>query len=172
MATAAKHRATAVTDMNAQSSRSHSVFSLHLTATNAAKGATLEGKLHLCDLAGSERVERSGAEGDRLKEATAINKSLSALADVFAAIGKKATHVPFRNTKLTQLLEPAFSGDGKTMMFVNLSPTDESHFESLCSLRFAQLVNKCELGRAPRKVTDGGGGPSPEAVPERPEPGA
>jgi len=118
-----KHRAVGGTDMNAQSSRSHSVFTLHLTAKNSRNGAKLAGELHLCDLAGSERVDRSGAQGARLKEAININKSLSCLGDVFVGVAKKSSHVPFRNSKLTYLLQPALSGDGKTMMFVNLSPT-------------------------------------------------
>ena len=82
----------------------------------------------------------------------ASNKSLSCLTDVFAAIGNKQAHIPFRNSKLTYLLQPALSGDGKTLMMVNLSPTEESYGESLCSLRFAQHVNKCELGKPKKNV--------------------
>eukprot|EP00613_Pedinella_sp_CCMP2098_P041148 CAMPEP_0171801234 /NCGR_PEP_ID=MMETSP0991-20121206/72144_1 /TAXON_ID=483369 /ORGANISM="non described non described, Strain CCMP2098" /LENGTH=1019 /DNA_ID=CAMNT_0012412877 /DNA_START=73 /DNA_END=3132 /DNA_ORIENTATION=- len=154
METAAMHRATASTEMNAVSSRSHSIFSLYLTGVNSELGANVSGTLHLCDLAGSERVARSGAEGARLKEAININKSLSSLTDVFKGLAEKQGHIPFRNSKLTYFLQPALSGDGKTMMFVNLSPTNESYFESLCSLRFAQGVNKIELGRAARNVTE------------------
>lgn len=103
---------------------------------------------------GSERIARSGAEGDRLKEAININKSLSCLTDVFNGLAQKQAFVPFRNSKLTYFLQNALSGDGKTMMFVNLSPTHESYFESLCSLRFANGVNKIELGKATRNVTE------------------
>jgi len=103
---------------------------------------------------GSERIARSGAEGDRLKEAININKSLSCLTDVFNGLAQKQAFVPFRNSKLTYFLQNALSGDGKTMMFVNLSPTHESYFESLCSLRFANGVNKIELGKASRNVTE------------------
>jgi len=156
MDTAALHRATASTDMNAVSSRSHSIFSLYLTGTNEEMGATVTGTLHLCDLAGSERIARSGAEGDRLKEAININKSLSCLTDVFNGLAQKQAFVPFRNSKLTYFLQNALSGDGKTMMFVNVSPTYESYFESLCSLRFANGVNKIELGKAQRNVVEQG----------------
>jgi kinesin family protein C1 len=145
MEQAARNRSVEKTAMNERSSRSHSVFTLHLRATNAAEGASLRGTLSLVDLAGSERLDRSGATGARMKETVAINKSLSSLVDVFAAISNKQQHVPFRNSKLTYLLQPALSGDGKTLMLVNLSPTEESYFESLCSLRFASHVNQCEL---------------------------
>lgn len=101
MDTAALHRATATTDMNATSSRSHSIFSLYLTGENEELGATVSGCLHLCDLAGSERIARSGAEGDRLKEAININKSLSCLTDVFNGLAQKQAYIPFRNSKLT-----------------------------------------------------------------------
>lgn len=154
MDTAALHRQTASTQMNAQSSRSHSIFTLHLEGLNKELGARVKGALHLCDLAGSERVSRSGAEGERLKEAVNINKSLSCLTDVFNALGNKQAYIPFRNSKLTYFLQPALSGDGKTMMFVNLSPTEASYFESLCSLRFAAAVNKVELGKAQRNVQE------------------
>lgn len=77
---------------------------------------TLKGTLSLVDLAGCERLDRSGATGAQLKETVAINKSLSALTDVFVAIGNKKNHVPFRNSKLTYLLQPALSGNGKTLM--------------------------------------------------------
>ncbi len=154
MEQAARYRTTAVTQMNEQSSRSHSVFTLHLKAVNEAQGITLKGTLNLVDLAGSERLERSCATGVQLKEACAINKSLSALTDVFVAIAGKQAHIPFRNSKLTYLLQPALSGDGKTLMMVNLSPTEDSFYESLCSLRLAKQVNQCELGKPKRQLRD------------------
>lgn len=104
------------------------------------------------DLAGSERTERSGATGERMKEACAINKSLSCLSDVFHAISNNQKHIPYRNSKLTHLLAPCLGGDGKTLMFVNVSPEAASAEETLCSLRFASQVNSCELGNR------GGGG--------------
>jgi len=132
--------------MNEHSSRSHSVFTLYLTGRNAARGVELKGTLNLCDLAGSERLARSKAEGKQLKETQAINKSLSCMADVFQSLAQRQKHVPFRNSKLTYLLQPCLEGDGKTMMMVNLSPTVASSHESLCSLRFAHQVAQVQLG--------------------------
>jgi len=154
LALAAKRRSTAATGMNATSSRSHSVFTLHMTAKHEGQNKVVRGTLHLVDLAGSERLDRSGVTGQHAKEAMAINKSLSSLADVFTAIGQKQSHVPFRNSRLTYLLQPALSGDGKMCMFVNISPTEASLQESLCSLRFASKVNKCELGKAKRTIEE------------------
>uniref|UniRef100_A0A7S3Q460 Kinesin motor domain-containing protein n=1 Tax=Chaetoceros debilis TaxID=122233 RepID=A0A7S3Q460_9STRA len=154
MRQAAKYRSVGSTDMNAESSRSHSVFTLHLTALNPESRQALRGTLNLCDLAGSERLDRSKATGARAKETVAINKSLSSLTDVFVSIGKKASHIPFRNSKLTYLLQPSLSGDGKTLMLVNMSPTEQSCSETLCSLRFASQVNKCELGKAKRSLEE------------------
>lgn len=154
MRVAARSRSVASTKMNAQSSRSHSVFMLNLRGYNADTGAEVEGALNLCDLAGSERLDRSGASNDakRLRETQAINKSLSSLGDVFNALAQGATHVPYRNSKLTYLLQDCLSGDGKALMFVNLSPTTASSSESLCSLRFAQRVNQVELGKATQNI--------------------
>lgn len=154
MRKASKYRSVACTDMNSVSSRSHSVFTLHLAALHPENRQSLRGTLNLVDLAGSERLDRSNVTGDRAKEAMAINKSLSSLTDVFVSIGKKAAHIPFRNSKLTYLLQPSLSGDGKTLMLANLSPTEMSTQESLCSLRFASQVNKCELGKAKRSLEE------------------
>ena len=161
---AAAARAVEATQMNAQSSRSHTLFLLYITGTHAASGQKLTGCLNLVDLAGSERTARSGAEGQRMKEACAINKSLSSLGDVFKAIGENAKHVPYRNSKLTHLLSPCLGGDGKTLMLVNVAPEQESAEESMHSLQFAAKVNAVELGggnkRAKRNVmmTDVNGG--------------
>ena len=154
LALAAKRRSTASTDMNATSSRSHSVFTLSMTAKHDERNKVVRGTLNLVDLAGSERLNRSNATGQHAKETKAINKSLSSLADVFTAIGNKQSHVPFRNSKLTYLLQPALSGDGKMCMIVNISPTEASLQESLCSLRFASKVNQCELGKAKRTIEE------------------
>ena len=154
IACAARSRSVAKTNMNAQSSRSHSVFMLHLQGYNEDTEAVVDGSLNLCDLAGSERLDRSGAGSDmrRLKETQAINKSLSCLSDVFNSLANGCSHVPFRNSKLTYLLQDCLSGDGKALMFVNLSPTAASTSESLCSLRFAQRVNQVELGKPIKHV--------------------
>jgi kinesin family protein C2/C3 len=99
------NRAVGSHDMNEHSSRSHSILTVTCRGRNKLDGSTTFGKLHLIDLAGSERVGKTDASGDRLKEAQNINKSLSALGDVVNALGKKAGHVPYRNSKLTFLLQ-------------------------------------------------------------------
>ncbi|CAM9103239.1 unnamed protein product, partial [Scytosiphon promiscuus] len=155
MRAAQRTRSVACTAMNAESSRSHSVFTLWLTGVDASTGTTLRGVLHLVDLAGSERLDRSGVGNDaqRLRETQAINKSLSCLADVFSALAAKASHVPYRNSKLTYLMQDCLSGDGKALMFVNLSPTAASANETVCSLRFANQVNQVQLGKATRQLS-------------------
>ncbi|RLN48081.1 hypothetical protein BBJ28_00003051 [Nothophytophthora sp. Chile5] len=160
---AACNRSVDRTDMNAHSSRSHSIFALQIHGFNEAQNTEVVGSLSLVDLAGSERLSRSHATGDRLKEAQAINKSLSSLADVFQALAKKSSHVPYRNSKLTYALQPALSGDGKTLMMANLSPTFASLDESLCSMRFAQNVSQCELGAPVRQIKSRVSSSSPDS---------
>ena len=154
MNVAARARSVSSTKMNAESSRSHSVFTLDITRTDVETLTEISGTLHLCDLAGSERLSRSESNADAklLKETQAINKSLSCLGDVFHALASGANHVPYRNSKLTYLLQNCMGGDGKSCMLVNLSPTMNSCGESLCSLRFAQRVSQIELGKAKKNV--------------------
>ena len=177
-----RNRSVGATDMNLHSSRSHLVVQISIAATyNApassappvppldaddATGAAAAlaaaappplmqtvSKLTLVDLAGSERLARSKAEGDRLRETQAINKSLAALGDCIAALAHKKKHVPFRNSKLTFLLQDSLGGDAKTLMFCNVSPSTASEQETLCSLQFAQRVRKVEKGAAQKQTT-------------------
>merc|ERR1719171_2452830 len=137
--------------MNEISSRSHSVFALYLRGVNKESNCELHGALHLVDLAGSERLGKSGSTGDRLKETQNINRSLSSLVDVFVAKSERRSHVPFRNSKLTHLMEPCLSGQGKTMMIVNVRPELDNSHETLCSLRFASQVSQCTTGGKPKR---------------------
>jgi kinesin family member C1 len=139
---ASANRSVAATKANERSSRSHSVFILRLAGTNTVTGERSEGTLNLIDLAGSERLVNSQATGDRLKETQAINKSLSCLGDVIYSLGnvKDGGHVPYRNSKLTFLLQYSLGGNSKTLMFVNVSPLRQHLGETLCSLRFATKV--------------------------------
>merc|ERR1712176_354094 len=151
MEKAGRLRAVGCTDMNAVSSRSHSIFALYLHGSNQELNTELHGALHLVDLAGSERLDKSGAVGDRLKETQNINRSLSSLTDVFVAKAQGHSHIPFRNSKLTHLMEPCLSGHGKTLMAVNIAPEANNSHESLCSLRFASQVNQCTTGGKARR---------------------
>ncbi|KAH0927561.1 hypothetical protein HID58_019817 [Brassica napus] len=141
------NRAVSSTSMNNRSSRSHSIFMVHVRGKDTS-GGTIRSCLHLVDLAGSERVDKSEVTGDRLKEAQYINKSLSCLGDVIYALAQKNSHIPYRNSKLTLLLQDALGGQAKTLMFAHLSPEEDSFGETISTLKFAQRVSTVELGVA------------------------
>ncbi|XP_010418391.1 PREDICTED: kinesin-like protein KIN-14G isoform X3 [Camelina sativa] len=142
------NRIVGATALNERSSRSHCVLSVHVRGVDVETDSVLRGSLHLVDLAGSERVDRSEATGDRLKEAQHINKSLSALGDVIFALAHKNPHVPYRNSKLTQVLQSSLGGQAKTLMFVQVNPDGDSYAETVSTLKFAERVSGVELGAA------------------------
>ncbi|XP_036382699.1 kinesin-like protein KIN-14E [Megalops cyprinoides] len=134
------NRHIAATKMNLESSRSHLIIGITIESTNLTNGSITFGKLSLVDLAGSERAAKTGAKDDQLKEANSINKSLSALGDVIFALSTEQAHVPYRNNKLTQLMQDSLGGNAKTLMFVNISPSDCNTEETLTSLAYATRV--------------------------------
>uniref|UniRef100_A0A672FC09 Kinesin family member 21A n=1 Tax=Salarias fasciatus TaxID=181472 RepID=A0A672FC09_SALFA len=151
-------RTTASTQMNVQSSRSHAIFTIHLCqvrvcasdndADNRVSNGnsemdeyeTLTAKFHFVDLAGSERLKRTGATGDRAKEGISINCGLLALGNVISALGdrsKRASHVPYRDSKLTRLLQDSLGGNSQTVMIACISPSDRDFMETLNTLKYA-----------------------------------
>jgi kinesin family protein 3/17 len=143
--------------MNEQSSRSHCVLSLALRCTEKgdAEGVTeVRSQLHLVDLAGSERQESTGATGARLKEGANINQSLSALGNVISALVERRAHVPYRNSKLTRLLQSSLGGNSFTVMVANCSPARVAAAETASTLRFAdrakQIRNQPVVNEDPR----------------------
>ena len=153
-----KNRVVGATLMNATSSRSHAVFSITMeTAETGSDGKQhfKVGKMNLVDLAGSERQSKTGATGQRLKEATKINQSLMALGNVISAlVDGKSTHVPYRDSKLTRLLQDSLGGNTKTVMIANCGPADYNHDETLSTLRYAdrakQIRNKPKVNEDPK----------------------
>ncbi|XP_072510410.1 kinesin-like protein KIF21A isoform X9 [Notamacropus eugenii] len=154
-------RTTASTQMNVQSSRSHAIFTIHLCQTRVCpkidaenvtdnkiitessqmnEFETLTAKFHFVDLAGSERLKRTGATGERAKEGISINCGLLALGNVISALGdksKRATHVPYRDSKLTRLLQDSLGGNSQTVMIACVSPSDRDFMETLNTLKYA-----------------------------------
>lgn len=139
---ALKNRRVASTRMNVDSSRSHFVATVLVTSTNRFTGSVLRGKLSLVDLAGSERLNKSGLEGNHIKEANSINKSLSALGDVIQALASRQPHVPYRNNKLTMLMQDSLGGSAKTLMFVNVASGADNVDETINSLVYATRVKQ------------------------------
>lgn len=155
----------ASTSMNNTSSRSHTIFTLNVckaqrvgTVTVGAEteGPTiaLEGRLVLCDLAGSERVSKTHAEGKTLDEATHINRSLLTLGKVVTALTDNAQHAPFRESKLTRILQYSLLGNGNTSIIVNISPSDENTEESLSTLFFGQRASQIKQDAKRHEVLD------------------
>lgn len=172
------NRSVCSTAMNQESSRSHLILTVMSEGVNKLTGECFSGKLNMIDLAGSERINKSEVEGAALKEAQNINKSLSYLGDVIQARAAKSSHVPYRNCKLTYLLQDSLGGDGKCLMFVQANPRNEAAGESLCSLNFAARVRNVEMGKAKKHVSkkktdDGGDSPKKGSTPtgkKRPTP--
>ncbi|KAG8383643.1 hypothetical protein BUALT_Bualt04G0035300 [Buddleja alternifolia] len=145
-------RAVGSNNVNEHSSRSHCMLCIMVKAKNLISGECTKSKLWLVDLAGSERLAKTDVQGERLKEAQNINRSLSALGDVISALANKSSHVPYRNSKLTHLLQDSLGGDSKTLMFVQISPSDQDVSETLSSLNFATRVRGVELGPARKQI--------------------
>lgn len=146
------NRATASTNMNEHSSRSHMILNVEV-ASGIEGEPSNNGNLFLVDLAGSERVRKSAVQGQQLKEASHINKSLAALGNVMEALDRKASHVPYRDSKLTYLLQDCLGGNSRTMMVVTVCPGSGSFDETQCALQFATRVRRINLGTAQRNVS-------------------
>ncbi|TPR02618.1 Protein kinase domain family protein [Aspergillus niger] len=130
-------RAVAATNMNQESSRSHSIFVITVTQKNLETGSAKSGQLFLVDLAGSEKVGKTGASGQTLEEAKKINKSLSALGMVINALTDgKSTHIPYRDSKLTRILQESLGGNSRTTLIINCSPSSYNDAETISTLRF------------------------------------
>ncbi|BGP08659.1 hypothetical protein JCM10049v2_004506 [Rhodotorula toruloides] len=130
-------RAVSATNMNAESSRSHSIFVITIQARNTETGTQKTGSLYLVDLAGSEKIGKTGATGQTLEEAKKINKSLSALGMVINALTDgKSSHIPYRDSKLTRILQESLGGNSRTTLIINCSPSPYNETETLSTLRF------------------------------------
>lgn len=147
-----RNRSVAATAMNASSSRAHTIISIEFKQTVIDQGKKREklSVIHLVDLAGSQKVGKTGATGDRLKEAAGINKSLSVLGLVISALADKAqgkgkgTIVPYRDSCLTRILQNALGGNSKTLMICAISPATDNYEETLSTLRYADQAKKIQ----------------------------
>ncbi|GFR53047.1 hypothetical protein Agub_g15747 [Astrephomene gubernaculifera] len=151
----ARNRHSAETKMNERSSRSHQVLTIIVTGTHRFNNSRTHACLHLIDLAGSERTDKSGVEGERLREANSINTSLSALGTVMHSLASKSKHVPFRNSKLTELLADSLSGQAKVCMLMHVAPENSSFGETVSTLNFGNRVASVTLGQAKCNVESG-----------------
>eukprot|EP00049_Salpingoeca_infusionum_P023452 m.12185 g.12185 ORF g.12185 m.12185 type:complete len:965 (+) comp5809_c0_seq1:393-3287(+) len=143
MSAGAERRSVATTNMNDHSSRSHSVFLMEISQKDTVKGGMKTGKLFLVDLAGSEKVSKTGADGEVLEEAKNINKSLSALGLVIMSLTDEAhTHVPYRDSKLTRILQESLGGNARTTIIICCSPSSYNEQETISTLRFGQRAKK------------------------------
>lgn len=139
------NRAVAATGMNEGSSRSHSVFTITVGQRDVISNSMKSGKLVLVDLAGSEMVRKTNASGQQLEEAKMINKSLSALGQVINALtDEKATHIPYRDSKLTRILQDSLGGNSKTVLIIQISPSSFNANESVSTLRFGTRAKSIE----------------------------
>ncbi|XP_015162961.1 kinesin-related protein 3-like [Solanum tuberosum] len=138
-------RSTASTNSNRTSSRSHCMIRISISSVSASKRRRLTNKLWMVDLGGSERVLKTKALGRRFEEGKAINLSLSSLGDVIHALQSKKRHIPYRNSKLTQVLKDSLGDDSKTLMLVHVSPHEEDLCETLCTLNFATRAKRVQL---------------------------
>lgn len=153
-----RNRVTGSTLMNQTSSRSHAIFCVTIETSemgNDGKAHIRAGRLNMVDLAGSERQSKTGATGDRLKEAIKINQSLTALGGVISAlVDGKSTHIPYRDSKLTRLLQDSLGGNAKTVMIANCGPADYNYDETLSTLRYAShakaIKNKPKINEDPK----------------------
>jgi kinesin family protein 5 len=143
-------RAVSATNMNAESSRSHSIFVITVNQKNVETGSLKSGQLFLVDLAGSEKVGKTGASGQTLEEAKKINKSLSALGMVINCLtDSKTQHIPYRDSKLTRILQESLGGNSRTTLIINCSPSSYNDIETLGTLRFGMraktIKNKAKV---------------------------
>uniref|UniRef100_A0A8C2Q1D2 Kinesin-like protein n=1 Tax=Cyprinus carpio TaxID=7962 RepID=A0A8C2Q1D2_CYPCA len=132
------NRHVAVTNMNEHSSRSHSIFLINVKQENTQTEQKLSGKLYLVDLAGSEKVSKTGAEGAVLDEAKNINKSLSSLGNVISALAEGSTYVPYRDSKMTRILQDSLGGNCRTTIVICCSPSSYNEAETKSTLMFGQ----------------------------------
>ncbi|KFO25470.1 Kinesin-related protein 1 [Fukomys damarensis] len=161
-------RTTASTNMNASSSRSHMVTTIQFKQVFLDRAFTKQSSINLVDLAGSERQKSSGSEGDRLKEGSRVNLSLTNLGNVIsaladAALGKRVLHIPYRDSVLTKLLQSALGGNSRTTLIAAISPADICYEETLSTLRYAErakkvrnkaVVNTCTLARGSKAESE------------------